>query len=968
MRKRKNNTITKLIPLLFIPFVVFIFFGMLTAPTRGIISIGSITPVRPLVHGNRLFVGSEDGNLSAINRWTGKEAWSVRLTEAVGSNIRHDRGSLYVTTADGVLYALDAKTGKERWRHHATEGYVFETEPIIHSNLLYIGDSNGVLHAVNIKSGKQSWAISQAPVKVNQLDRSNRPNWFGHILFYNGKIVVGGVDGTIYSIVPSTGRVEWKYAAGSTLSAVEANSGLIVGVTKDGKIIGISTNGIERWSASGDKWVPYLLYMKREHPLTFIGQRLPPFLIQDWFARRYLSVLFVTSDGDIISRDIRTGKTFYTSSLGDRITAFPTIWSQFLFLAADKKIIKFDAKIGKITWEYVTKETVSSRPVIAYRNSFTRPLCQRWGQIYWVSRFCLVTVFIGDHDGNFEAVRANSGNPIWQFRASGPITSPPIIGGRRLYLETLDGTIYNMDLFGGKLPKSVTRRRLRMTQNVSSVSKNDILEITFLYEDDAYPHPWKDIAVNAEFTSASGDTIAVNGYYYDKNTWKVKFNPPHEGEWTYKTHFYLPDDVLEKNGKFVSNTTTKTSYLHIYEQEGTKQLSEDGASVFSMVGIGDVIDDANCNGNLLDDFFVGDGETNPEFDIFNKRCKGNTTFDDGSYLSRYGMFNTFRWSVNNASFNLWKYTDPAQTRYQVFEGKLGDRLAQSVVNQNMKLWMTLYSWDLPILNTSPAYIHMIKGYIRYVIARYGAYVSVWEINNEAHTPAEITDQLALYIKSLDYEARPVTTSWEQPQLSSIDMSSVHWYANEPLGASDTQLLGQTKKLEQYGKPIVFSEQGNKDANWDTYSAVRMRVRMWTAALHRIGIIFWNTSHRKDYDPPEYKNGNQFIGEEERLYVQTLTKFMKDVDMEAQSIHFDTVSTVRSYGLESPRAVFGYFHRFSNYSIIAPLRVSMFVPRSGKMQWINTKTGEIISELFVSKGRQTFISPAFQIDIAVKITF
>jgi len=51
-------------------------------------------------------------------------------------------------------------------------------------------------------------------------------------------------------------------------------------------------------------------------------------------------------------------------------------------------------------------------------------------------------------------------------------------------------------------------------------------------------------------------------------------------------------------------------------------------------------------------------------------------------------------------------------------------------------------------------------------------------------------------------------------------------------------------MEADGKPVIVGEQGNAGMNWDPRSAVRMRIRAWTALFREIGLVFWNTSESK----------------------------------------------------------------------------------------------------------------------------
>ena len=73
----------------------------------------------PSVAGNRLYVGSNEGKLFAVDLGAKKLAWTfqVDLSESIqGAPIVYD-GVVYLTTSFNHLFAVDAKTGKELWHY-----------------------------------------------------------------------------------------------------------------------------------------------------------------------------------------------------------------------------------------------------------------------------------------------------------------------------------------------------------------------------------------------------------------------------------------------------------------------------------------------------------------------------------------------------------------------------------------------------------------------------------------------------------------------------------------------------------------------------------------------------------------------------------------------------------------------------------------------------------------------------------
>ena len=80
--------------------------------------------------------------------------------------------------------------------------------------------------------------------------------------------------------------------------------------------------------------------------------------------------------------------------------------------------------------------------------------------------------------------------------------------------------------------------------------------------------------------------------------------------------------------------------------------------------------------------------------------------------------------------------------------------------------------------------------------------------------------------------------------------------------------------------MVFSEQGNSVSDWDDRSALRMRLRSWTAFFQEGIIIFWNVSDTKDYRK-SYGSANIYLGEEERSFIKVLQDFTTEVDADVK---------------------------------------------------------------------------------------
>jgi hypothetical protein len=345
--------------------------------------------------------------------------------------------------------------------------------------------------------------------------------------------------------------------------------------------------------------------------------------------------------------------------------------------------------------------------------------------------------------------------------------------------------------------------------------------------------------------------------------------------------------------------------------------------------------------------------------------------DMPTYMKAYGNsgagFNLFRWSVNNCAFNLFNRISKDGNRYSVQNGMWGDELVEALRQEGFRVWMTLFSWKPPYPNAAdnPKEQEAVERYLKYVMARYGAYVDIWELLNEAEAPKEWINFASNYIRSIDPYKRLITTSWERPELDTIDINAPHWYLTESEFLSD---LATSKKIadeKKWNKPVVFGEQGNGIQNWDETSALRMRLRSWTAFFEEGIFIFWNTAGFKGY-----KSGaaNIYLGPEERAYISVLQDFTSNIDPDVMQLELNPSAQfgIRAYGLESDNMILGYFHHHADHDNSVSTSIEINLPSSGVITWIDPSTGNILDSYSVSSGKQTVTTPSFIIDLAFKI--
>jgi hypothetical protein len=281
-----------------------------------------------------------------------------------------------------------------------------------------------------------------------------------------------------------------------------------------------------------------------------------------------------------------------------------------------------------------------------------------------------------------------------------------------------------------------------------------------------------------------------------------------------------------------------------------------------------------------------------------------------------------------------------------------------------RVFMTIFNKPPFPRNPSPAQVAAIERYVRYVVDRYGAYVDFWELSNEATESTGWIEQVGRYLRQIDPYHHPLSTSLPQPQLSVIDINSPHWYETESEFVSDSDTWQRMALWRQAGKPVIVGEQGNDGRTWDPRSALRMRLRAWTAFFAEGTLIFWNGSFAKD------GHGTYiYLGPQERGYLKVLQRFTAGFDPRASlgPLAVSDPGAVRGYALRGPAEYAAYLVAYRNHS--TPTRgvdVTIDPPKGGTAVWISPATGQVLGRQSVRAGQQSLAVPAFTTDVALRV--
>ena len=498
-----------------------------------------------------------------------------------------------------------------------------------------------------------------------------------------------------------------------------------------------------------------------------------------------------------------------------------------------------------------------------------------------------------------------------------------------------------------------TQRHSQST--VTTVSRYSVFERTFRRTGSGYANPWEQVTLTVTFTSPMGRRIRIGGFYVGPDMWKVRFAPAQTGRWRWVATLADATQMQTTRGTLIVVGGKGHGFVRQNPHNRFRWIFADGSPYYPL-GIGDCVRDRDNSGSPFDSFYVD-------------ATRG--TVDVGTYLSTYQQagVNLFRWSVDNCAFGLYQRIAPQGNVYLERQGAWGDRLVSELRAHGFRVYMSIFGFNPPFANNaSPPEINAVERYIKYVVDRYGAYVDFWELMNEAQASTAWFMQIAKYLRTVDPYHHPIATSWERPDLPVIDVNAPHWYERESESDSDIRTWNRFAAWKSAGKPVIVGEQGNSGQNWDERSAVRMRLRAWTAFFAEGTLIFWNTSRIKDY---RASAGNIYLGPEERGYLRVLQGFTRGFDPRARIVPVDvsTPANVRGYALSGPREFGAYLHAFREQT--APttgVRMTVRARRPGSATWINPADGRVLARRAVTRGTQQLAVPPFVVDIALEIRF
>lgn len=207
----------------------------------------------PAVDGDTVYFVSSTGSLAAIDATNGQPRWVYaveyeRRFEARGlhgypppaqtvpdawdmwvSSPAVVDGRVYFGSGDGNVYAVDARSGLLQWKF--ATGDVVHASPAVANGVVYVGSYDGRFYAIDAASGQQRWVFQGGVDPAIH----NQQGFQSSAAVVDGVVYVGSRDAHVYALDAASGRRKWDYPTSkSWVNATPAvRDGLVYAATSD---------------------------------------------------------------------------------------------------------------------------------------------------------------------------------------------------------------------------------------------------------------------------------------------------------------------------------------------------------------------------------------------------------------------------------------------------------------------------------------------------------------------------------------------------------------------------------------------------------------------------------------------------------------------------------------------------------------------------------------------------------------
>lgn len=539
-------------------------------------------------------------------------------------------------------------------------------------------------------------------------------------------------------------------------------------------------------------------------------------------------------------------------------------------------------------------------------------------------------------------------------------------------------------------------------------SKWSIYELSFNSDESNYTNPFWDVEINGVFTGPDNEILKVGGFYYDEDTWKLRFSPTKKGIWNFEISFKTPTETFEFEDSFECLPAINNhGFLKVSEKNSYNYAYSDGTNL--------LINGINGHTPAVTAAFLGIPNTPAPADE-------NMTKKMWEYLAKKNI-NTYRlqmfhqdwappvmeWNTFEGHANLLQNSGSLD-RYDIDNAKLIDKWFRDAAENGINIYPCLFTihddenvfffnqspWSVEnggyytsptdmYSTTTDAGHEYVKKYVKYIVNRYGAFQNIlaWEYNNEwgKYTSKDWINSIDTVITNNDpYNRAHAVSYWafdysfdsELHNLSSNQMVDFHiypWHGYDSEFTIDSMINEDISYFyTKYEKPILIGEfgSGDTDNNIPTSEHYFDRIGYWTSFISGGAALYWlrgdNSATGIDYNMETLEWINSFGN------ITSNIQNLENLAPKNTTITSIDNSNLNGYCFGGDNEYLIYLHHFSNHDTnITNKSIQLSVPNSSwEISWYDPNSGNLISNENIqnSNGLLDLDIPNFNVDIAL----
>jgi len=215
------------------------------------------TESSPLFADGLVVVGDWSHNVYAFTASTGNLRWHFHSGGLIKGAISLAGNRVYFGSYDTHVYALELRNGRQVWRASSQPRIgrtgTFYANPAVAYGRVYIGATDGKMYSFGAISGKLRWSNG-----TGDFIYSSAAVW-------RRNVMVGSYDGHFYSFDAATGDVRWRFDANGKISgSPTVVDGVVYFSTLSGKTFGLDArNGKRVFSYPAGEYAAVVASKKR---------------------------------------------------------------------------------------------------------------------------------------------------------------------------------------------------------------------------------------------------------------------------------------------------------------------------------------------------------------------------------------------------------------------------------------------------------------------------------------------------------------------------------------------------------------------------------------------------------------------------------------------------------------------------------------------------------------------------------